>query len=257
MSIFDIGDLLAALELPADARVDQRVPKKLLVEKGAATAADKRRINDGIEVLQWLAVLKPTTIGVPDYRDAVREYLEIAVLGVTLRPNAKAERLTALVHRAVPYPVLLILAHGDRLSLSLAHKRWAQNEAGKVMLEGDILEAELVSQPPTAAELDSQFLAALSLFRQPRTHLLDLYQGWIDALLARHAARMTGIFALPATAEQAAVRRQALDECARLETEMTRLRATAARETQMARQVELNLELKRLEAAQAAARAQL
>lgn len=38
---------------------------------------------------------------------------------------------------------------------------------------------------------------------------------------------------------------------------MTRLRAAAARETQMARQVELNLELKRLEAAQAAARAQL
>ena len=37
------GDvLLAALDLPASSRVDQRVPKKLLLEHGAPTAADKR-----------------------------------------------------------------------------------------------------------------------------------------------------------------------------------------------------------------------
>ena len=48
-----------------DARVDQRVPKKLLLEHGAPTAADKRQINDGIEELLWVAALKPTTIGVP------------------------------------------------------------------------------------------------------------------------------------------------------------------------------------------------
>ena len=62
------GDaLLAALDLPASSRVDQRVPKKLLLENGAPTAADKRLINDGIEELLWLAALKPTTIGVPEY----------------------------------------------------------------------------------------------------------------------------------------------------------------------------------------------
>jgi hypothetical protein len=58
--------------------VNQRVPKKLLLENGAPTAADKRLINEGIEELLWLAALKPTTIGVPEYRDEVREYLEIA-----------------------------------------------------------------------------------------------------------------------------------------------------------------------------------
>ncbi len=36
----------------ASARVDQRVPKKLLVENGAPTAADKRSIKDGIEELR-------------------------------------------------------------------------------------------------------------------------------------------------------------------------------------------------------------
>lgn len=99
---------LAALDLPASCQVDQRVPKKLLLENGAPTAADKLQITEGIEECWWLATLKPTTIGVPAYRDTLREYLEIVVLRLTLRAGAKAARLVDLVHRAVPYPVLLL-----------------------------------------------------------------------------------------------------------------------------------------------------
>ncbi len=84
-----------------------------------------------------------------------------------------------------------------------------------------------------------------------------LYQGWIDTLLALQAARVTGAFAIAANAEHAAARRDALQECARLEAEIARLRAAAAKEKQMARQVELNLELKRVEAAKLPRRARL
>ena len=76
-------------------------------------------------------------------------------------------------------------------------------------------------------------------------------------MLALHAARVTGAFAVATNAEHAAVRREALRECTRIEGEIARLRAAAAKEKQIARQVELNLELKRVEAAQAAARANL
>ena len=78
-------DLIAALALPGSALVNRRVPKSMLVENGAPTPGDKRRIRDGIEEIWWLAALKPTTIGVAEYRDEAREYLEIAVLHVILR----------------------------------------------------------------------------------------------------------------------------------------------------------------------------
>ena len=123
--------LIDALALPPDARVDQRVPKKLLLGQGAPTAADKRQITHGIEEMFGIAALKPTNIGVPEYRDAVREYLEIAVLTVALRPAAKPTRLIELIHRAIPYPVVLVAEHGDTVGLSLAHKRWSQGEAGE------------------------------------------------------------------------------------------------------------------------------
>lgn len=95
--------VINALAIPRDALVGQRVPKKLLVEQGAPTAADKRRIMDGIEELQWVAALKPTNIGVPAFKDAAREYLEVSVLTAALRPAAKASRLIELIHRAIPY----------------------------------------------------------------------------------------------------------------------------------------------------------
>jgi hypothetical protein len=99
-----VVDVIAALALPADTRVERRVPKKLLLEQGAPTAGDKRQIQEGIEDLIWVAALKPNNIGVPAFRDEAREYLEIAVLTVALRDIAKASRLTELIHRVIPYP---------------------------------------------------------------------------------------------------------------------------------------------------------
>lgn len=253
-------DIILSLGLPDGCRVDQRVPKKLLLENGAPTAADRRLINDGIEEIQWVAALKPNTIGVSDYRDDLREYVEIAVLTVTLRATddkpAKVARLGELVHRAVPYPVLLLLHSGQRVTLSLAHKRWAQNEAGKVVLDSGVVSVSLPDDAPSADVL-SAFMQALALTSQPQATLFGLYQSWMDSVQALLAARLTGAFKTADSPEQAVSRRQALQECQRLELEEARLRTQAAKEKQLAQQVELNLALKRVQAQLAAARQQL
>lgn len=256
--------VIDALALPASCRVDQRVPKKMLVENGAPTSADKRLINDSIEEIQWLAALKPNTVGVTEYRDEEREYLELAVLciiprdaslagaGATKKP-INITRLAELVHRAVPYPVVLLIAAPQSLFLSLAHKRWAQNEADKVVLDGEVATVEL-SLDLTA---EHAFVQALAVTRQPQASLLALYQGWMDCLTAWQAAQYTGIYTTGGTPAQAATRREALHTCQRLERESARLRALAAKEKQMAKRVELNLALKRVSVELAAARERL
>ncbi|TAN07332.1 MAG: DUF4391 domain-containing protein [Rhodanobacteraceae bacterium] len=248
-------DILHALALPAAARIEQRISKTLLVEHGAPTAADKRRINDGIERIQWVATLKPTTIGIAMYKDAEREYLEIAVLRVALRPAAKAvPRLVELLHRAIPYPVMALVENGKQLILSMAHIRWSQGETGKTVLDGDVVS---VDAPAEGDALQVAFADALALGRQPRLSLRTVYQGWMDALLALAAARVTGRFEILADAARRTQRDAALRECAQLDAEIARLRAAGTKEKQMARQVALNLELKQAEAARARALEQL
>jgi len=242
--------VIDALAIPADARVDQRVPKKLLLEQGAPTAADKRQIQDGVEEIVWIAALKPTNIGVPTFRDNVREYLEIAVLTATLRAAAKPARLIELIHRAIPYPLVLVTAHGSTVSLSLAHKRWSQGETGKVVIEDVRRTAPFLPDAPKAEE--ALFLASLELSRLPAGDLFAIYQGWLDRVAALEAAQITGRFAAPDSAGRSSVLRDGLDTHARLRRDLAVLRAQAEKEKQLNRRVELNLEIKRLEAKVAA-----
>lgn len=205
-------EFLSALALPAQALVQQRVPKKHLLESGAPTAADKRIISDGIDELHWLAALKPATIGVPAFEDAERQYLEIAVLAASYRPVAKVPRLRELIHRAIPYPVVLFGSDGV---LSLAQIRHSQNEAGKTVIDGELLAADPSPIAPT-----------LALTEQAATDLAILYRAWCNRLLPL-------------------VRRQQ-----RL-AEIDSLRREAEKEPQMARRVELNLRIKALLAEEA------
>ncbi len=237
--------MFAALDIPPSARVEQRIPKRLLIERAASTATDRRRINDGIEEIRWLAALKPTTVGVPEHRDEVRTYLEIAIVGVTFRPRAQMQRLVELIHRAIPYPMVLCAELGSAVSISLAHKRWSLGEAGETVVDGTVVAAEMSG--PTE-EPTRDFLEALALGRQTRGDLYALFQAWIDTLLAFLAAQVTGSFALPRSSDHAAARRRALNEREQIAAQMARLRAAGAKERQLARKVELNLELKRLEA---------
>lgn len=249
--------IVTSLCLPASCRVDQRVPKKMLSEQGGATATDRRLLTEGIEEAQWLAVVKPGTAAVPVWRDAEREYLEVVVLSVEVRAShahaGQIQRLTELIHRAIPYPVLLILVSPGAVTLSLAHKRASLSEAGKVVLDGEITSLLLNVAGPAPDRL----LEVLSLSERSHIHLQALYQRWIDCLLAARAESLTGRFRVTSTPEQAERRRAELREYQRMEQEAARLRALAAKDTQIAQRVEHNLALQRVQAELAALRAHL
>lgn len=242
-----LDDLTGALDLPEATRVNQRVPKKLLAEQEVATSADRRQIQDGVEEVFWLAALKPHLIGVPAHEDVHRQYLELAVLRLSLKPGTKPGRLVELLHRAVPYPVLLLTSSDAGIGLSLVHLRRSQNEADKTVLDGELM---AITMPPEPAPgtgvtgIRADFCAAFALARQPQADLHALYQGWMDTVAALDIARETGRFHPSPTREQAAERHQALQQCRELQARLQQLRTQAQKERQLARQVALNQELR-------------
>ena len=90
------------------------------------------------------------------------------------------------------------------------------------------------------------FMCALALRSQPRATLHALYQGWIDAVQALNAARVTGEFAMPGSAAAAARRAAAIDAYRSLDARIAKLLAEARRERQLSRRVAMNLELAEL-----------
>jgi hypothetical protein len=219
--------------------------------------ADRKLVQDRIDELTWHAALKPTNVGVAAYEDELRSYLEVAVLVARLRtdtaegnqPNPQAtkvspsvKRVAELVHRAVPYPTFLMLEVGKQFFASMAHLRWAQREEEKTVLDGESILVPITSSAP----LSEAFLAAMALSKQPRSHLLTVYQGWFDTLSAWQAVELTGQFKVSGNPAEAAERRAALRTCAELDARIAAARGAAAKEKQMARQVAANLEIKAL-----------
>ena len=237
-------DPFAALALPPEAQLDRRVPKKLLIQNGAFAAGDRRRINEGIEELRWFAALKPATVGIAAYRDPEREYLEVAVLRLYLRSPASCVRLVELVHRAVPYPVLLIVWWDGTPGISVAHKRRSRGELGATVVDGEVVTVRIGGN--ISDECYMEFREALALMRQPRDSLYALYQGWIDSVQAFVAAGITGAFSLPSSRAEAESREAAIRECRSLDARIAKVRTLAGKETQIGRRAEMSLELARL-----------
>lgn len=247
-----VARALQALGLPQEALIEQRVPKKLLMEQ-APSSGDRRLIQDGLEELTWYAALKPSNVGILSFEDETREYLEVAILSAHLRPEARGTRLTELIHRAIPYPVFLLTAQEDDTRASLAHLRRAQSGTSPTILEDKALS---VSLPPDGPLLD-QTLQSLALSQQPTLNLYALYQGWMETLEALDIAHLSGHFIRPDSPANAQKRRQQFLECQMLDTTLTRLRAEARREAQLNRRVDLNLEIRQLDARRKSLIAQL
>jgi len=248
--------LLDHLALPLDSRVDQRIPKKLLLDQGMPTAADKRAVQEGIEELLWVAALKPGTIGVKAFKDEAREYLEIAVLALHLRPMAvgrggktgsvPVDRLVELLHRAVPYPVLLLLRQADRWALSVAPKRLSLGEGGKVVVED--IQTTAFFDLPQASATDAAFLGSLALSGLPQGDLQDLYEGWANRVTALQAVPLVGTYRVPADTAHSRQLRDSLEAYTLIERDLISLRARATKESQINKRVDLNLSIRLLEA---------
>lgn len=236
--------ILAAFALPAQAVTRVKVPKKTLAENAANSAADRKLIAEGVEEIVWVASLKPTTVGLPAFRDEAREYLEIAVLTAEWKPGGKGHRLRELIHRAVPYPTLLVSADG---SLSAAHIRRSGSDATATVLDGEVESATLLDGDPASAA----FLASLPLTGLPNPDLFGLYQDYIDRMTALAVARVTGTFAVVPPAV-AARHRAGLDVLAELDADISRTKKNAESASQIAKRVEYNVTLQRLTASRAA-----
>jgi hypothetical protein len=225
--------LVAAFDLPPGPPL-RRINKATLADN-VPTAADKRLIDGKLARLDWVAAINPATSGI-----AAGEADGLAIQTVNLllarTRGVLSARLAEIIHRAIPQPVVLI--HADEAAeasagLSLAPKRMAEREAGRVVLTG-----QHDTGPLDAA--DGPFVATLALGKLPSRDLAALYAALMERSEALAAARAgQRAFRLAAGMEELAQWREAVASCARLEGEIAGLTASLRKESRLARRVEL------------------
>ncbi len=256
-----VAGVVSALQLPPAALVNRRVPKKLLAER-SPTASDRKLVQDNLEQVSWMAVLKPSNVGIAPFVDNSHEYLEVSVLSLELRgidcESGRAKRLAELTHRAIPYPVMLLVSGGAQLTISLSHLRRAQDGTTTTVLEGPLYWMALNSPSGTAqSTARDHALSALEVGRKPWATLWHLYQGWIEVAIAWQAVPISEKFTLPASADAAEAMRQSVQRITELQQEIESLRRAARNERQIARLADVNHSIQQLTREAEAGRKQL
>lgn len=233
--------LIAAFALPAGPP-PRRVPKASLSDH-APTAADRRLIDKALARLDWVAGLTPANIGVAAGEADGLTIDTINLLSATTR-GPMPPRLAEIIHRAIPKPVILIHADesGGATSLSLAPKRAAEREAGRVV-------TNVVHDSGPLSNADADFVATLALSTLPTRDLAALYAGLIERTEALAAARMAGRpFRLADSPEQHRQWRNIIAQSNQVYAEIAMLSVTIRKQNRLATKVESGEKVRLLKA---------
>lgn len=240
-----IDVLYDMMAIPEACHLGKRVFKRLFHENAELSATDKRAFQEDIDTIIWQYTLKPNTIPIQAYEDDQREYQEVALLQVDLKTQKRIGRIAEVMHRAIPYPLIIVFAFGTTCAISLAHKRFSQSEKGAIVAEEFIITNWIDLSAPTPVQ--QAFLGSLAISTLPYTHFFALYSALMDRLIAVECARLSGEYRLESAAAKLQNRREQLAVCHELEVRIAEYKAAIKKETQFNRQVELNTQIKQLE----------
>ncbi len=146
------SELYQAMSMPKSCVLGKRVFKKLFFDNATLTAGDKRALTQDVDTITWQYTLKPSTLPIQPYTDDDCEYLEVAVIEVQLKERRSATRIAEVIHRAIPYPVFVVMTHDDAITISVAHKRFSRAERGAVVAEDVLTTPWMAGADRTEAE---------------------------------------------------------------------------------------------------------
>ncbi|MGI2227721.1 DUF4391 domain-containing protein [Shewanella frigidimarina] len=196
------------LGLPDSTFLGTRITKKMLLDSSShngneLSPNDKKLVTDVIQSIEWLNTLKPETLNIPVYVTDTVEYIEVAVIRVTLKlpqelgrkdkgkhKSNASKKVTKLIHTLIPYPVILLLELADELLISLADKRINQADKTKLVIEHIYNSDWLNSSSLTNAHND--FLNDFSLKNVSNLNYFELYQDFIAMLIGLETSKISG-----------------------------------------------------------------
>lgn len=251
------SNVIEYFQFPVHLSVTQKLTKKSFYELGNLSNAQQKLLQEQVDSIHLVAQLTPDKTNIPALQTETLEYLEILVIEVRLKettaqlPAKSLQSLYQLMHKAIPYPLVLIVSVGKQSQLSLAEKQinQAKAESDKLVINELIQSDWLNLQNPTTIESD--FFNSLQYNQLNHSNLFQLYQSLIQRLTALLIAKKTGQFKLNNSnenqgQEQLDQQRQQLKLMQKLDKEISELKNKIASTQQFNEKVELNLQLQKL-----------
>lgn len=193
------------------------VPKSKIYEHAGAGSALKDKFVTEVDQIVWTHKLAPETLNL----DATPSVTEIQVFEIRLKTGTCDMDVLRALDRAIPFPLIFELVHGERRKVVAAHKRPSDADRAKWVVS-EYFQSDWEAEPGDRAPLP----VALDMG--------GLYDQLLTALMPPTAAE----------GEDIRVRIERAEALQAKEREIARIRSRLARERQFNRRVAINGELR-------------
>lgn len=224
MEILDLG-------LPKESIYKQFIPKNQFYEYGEFKKADKRAFIEGIERITLYSQLTRENTNVKEYKDEERYYKEISIILVKLRDKSFIDRITKIIMTSIPYPILLIGIYSEEFIFYVAHQRENKVDKEKIVLE-KIYSTDFL-------ERNSSFIEKINYKNLNKQNFYSLYDSYVQEILNYNLEKRN--------IKTNKDKEELLKKVNEIETKIKELKNRLKKEKHFNRQMDLNIEIKKLE----------
>lgn len=209
------------LDLPATTEFNRRIPKQKFYENLTVTPALKRVFIDQIKVIYWRNKLAPTTLNI----SAGEQVTELEVFEIQLKEPTLDEAVLRQIDREIPYHILFVLTCGGKAQTWIGYKQAAASGVNAFKVD-TYYHTDWMPEDELSLRLDGLTTDAV-------------YESFVRQIAGDKLCTADTAEDLQASVERSKERED-------LEKRIAALQSKIRKEKQLNRQVEMNVELKRL-----------
>ena len=230
--------------IPSGASINVPITKKQFAEKVALSGVEKRALREEVERITMRGLLQTRTTGIASYNDSEYNYDQIIFAEVVIRDQGKTALITAMVQKAFPAPLFLILHCGDTYCVNRCIKRINQADNSKRVIED--MQSTRYFALNDGDKVVNDWLQSLDSTQIVCSTLKEWFDELSSKLLMLKVSDETGIF-VQADAHSMADYRQVLEQLKENREQQRHLIAEIKEETQFNRTIRLSSKLKELQ----------
>ena len=222
------------LTIPDECKVNDIIAKDLIFSEGELKSSDKKIFTNYVKQVRWLYSLKKENIGINQYNDDTKEYLEVEIINIVLKEDKKLARIADIVMRIMPYPIVLVFEFKGKIQLFVSHQSESLVDSSKITLDDVISTNWIVFDEMD--EIDGILFKDLQLSNLNYSNFYKFYDSIVQKIIKYNGSKSVGREVNLSVEEIKRVN----NKIASLESEINNLRINLKKETQPQLIVEIN-----------------
>ena len=244
------------IKVPDSAIVNSIIPKQDIFEATEMDSRDKDYFVRYVKQIRWMYKFDDSSIRIKPYEDEEKSYLEVELISINLKKefqdynhntgnyhrfDARLDRIVDILHRFIPYPILLCAEFKEEIKFYVSHISESKADYNKITLDKLIGTEWMNTQ--SLDEFDEELMGKLQIDNLDKTNVYTFYDDIVTAII-QHIGSKEVSHKVSLSSEEII---KIMDNIKEIRREIADLRVELRKVDNFSEQVELNIKIKELQ----------